>query len=153
MIDNLLPDEMARMAERIGEKKAHMTAMRMFVLSVLAGSFIAFGAIFATTVTAGSTLPFGITKLVGGVVFSLGLILVIVGGAELFTGNNLIVMAWASKKGEHPVVIAELDDRICRKSGRKYVYGGDDPAFRIPSGRSWTNGGQHGFHCCSEVFT
>lgn len=75
-----------------------MTAMRMFVLSVLAGSFIAFGAIFATTVTAGSTLPFGITKLVGGVVFSLGLILVIVGGAELFTGNNLIVMAWASKK-------------------------------------------------------
>ena len=98
MIDNLLPDEMARMAERIGEKKAHMTAMRMFVLSVLAGSFIAFGAIFATTVTAGSTLPFGITKLVGGVVFSLGLILVIVGGAELFTGNNLIVMAWASKK-------------------------------------------------------
>jgi formate/nitrite transporter len=98
MIDALLPDEMARKAEAVGVKKAHMGFMKTLVLGILAGSFIAFGAVFATTVTAGSTLPYGVTKLLGGIVFSLGLILVIVGGAELFTGNNLIVMAWANKK-------------------------------------------------------
>ena len=54
-------------------------------------------AIFATTVTAGaSDVPFGVLRLLGGLAFSLGLILVVVAGAELFTGNNLIVMAWAS---------------------------------------------------------
>lgn len=68
------------------------------MLSVLAGSFIALGAVFSTTVTAGSTLPYGVTKLLGGLVFSLGLVLVIAGGAELFTGNNLIIMAWANHK-------------------------------------------------------
>ncbi|MCL4163095.1 UNVERIFIED_CONTAM: hypothetical protein GTU68_029010 [Idotea baltica] len=72
----------------------------MFVLAVLAGAFIALGAVFATTVTAGAseTIPFGLTKLLGGVAFSLGLILVVVAGAELFTGNNLVVMAVASGK-------------------------------------------------------
>ena len=67
-------------------------------LAVLAGAFIALGALFATTVVAGAgdRLPFGIVRLLAGLVFSLGLILVIVGGAELFTGNTLIVMAWAS---------------------------------------------------------
>jgi len=69
-------------------------------LAVLAGAFIGLGAIFSTTVSAGTTgvLPFGVAKLLTGLVFCLGLILVIVGGAELFTGNNLIVMAWASRK-------------------------------------------------------
>jgi formate transporter len=67
---------------------------------VLAGAFIALGAIFATTVMAGAAgqLPFGLTRLLGGLVFCLGLILVVVAGAELFTGNNLIVMAWADGK-------------------------------------------------------
>jgi formate transporter FocA len=69
----------------------------MWVLAVLAGAFIALGAVFSTTVTAGAGgLPYGLVRLVAGLVFSLGLILVIVGGAELFTGNNLIVLAWAS---------------------------------------------------------
>ena len=66
---------------------------------MLAGAFIAMGAIFATTVTAGgSNLPYGVSRLLAGVAFSLGLILVVVAGAELFTGNNLIVMAWASRR-------------------------------------------------------
>ncbi|NJN96829.1 MAG: formate transporter FocA [Anaerolineales bacterium] len=67
------------------------------LLAVLAGAFIALGAIFATTVTAGAAdmLPFGIIRLLNGLTFCLGLILVVVAGAELFTGNNLIVMAWA----------------------------------------------------------
>lgn len=98
-VDALLPPEMAANAERIGVRKAHMNLVSMFVLAVLAGAFIALGAIFATTVSAGSgELPFGVARLLAGLVFSLGLILVIVGGAELFTGNNLIVMAWASRK-------------------------------------------------------
>jgi formate transporter len=98
-IDALLPPDMAASAERIGFRKAHMNPLSMFVLAVLAGAFIALGAIFSTTVSAGSgALPFGVARLLAGLVFSLGLILVVVGGAELFTGNNLIVMAWASRK-------------------------------------------------------
>ena len=97
-IDLLLPPEMAEQAEHVGVVKANMPALKTFILALLAGAFIAFGAIFSTTVTAASTLPYGVTKLLGGFVFSIGLILVIIGGAELFTGNNLIVMAWANKK-------------------------------------------------------
>lgn len=97
-LDMLLPFEMAQKAEEIGVQKANMDFMKTFVLSILAGAFIAFGAIFSTLVTAGSTWPYGITKLIGGLAFSLGLLLTILGGAELFTGNNLIVMAWANKK-------------------------------------------------------
>lgn len=96
--DSLLPPEMARKAEDIGASKAHMGIIETLALSVLAGAFIAFGALFSTVVTAGSTMVFGVTKLLGGIAFSLGLILVVVGGAELFTGNNLMIMAWANKK-------------------------------------------------------
>ena len=67
---------------------------------MLAGALVAFGSLFSTIVSAGAegVLPYGLIRLLGGLVFSLGLILVIVGGAELFTGNNLVVMACASGK-------------------------------------------------------
>ncbi|HSJ15626.1 MAG TPA: formate transporter FocA [Longimicrobiales bacterium] len=95
VFDALLPADMAARAEQIGVRKAGMDWLSTFVLAVLAGAFIAVGAMFATTVTAGSgDMPYGVVRLLAGVVFSLGLILVIVGGAELFTGNTLIVMAW-----------------------------------------------------------
>jgi len=98
-IDALLPGEMATRAEYVGVRKAETPALTMFTLAILAGAFIALGAVFATNTAAGSSaLPFGVAKLLTGLVFCLGLILVIVGGAELFTGNNLIVMAWASGK-------------------------------------------------------
>jgi formate transporter len=98
-VDALPPPEIARKAEAIGEAKARMRAATVFALSVLAGAFIALGAIFSTTVAAGgSDLPYGIVRLLAGVTFALGLILVVVAGAELFTGNNLIVMAWASRR-------------------------------------------------------
>jgi formate transporter FocA len=97
--DSLIPSEMAAKAENAGVTKARLGPYRMFSLAVLAGAFIALGAIFSTTATTGaSSLPFGVTKVIGGLTFSLGLILVVVAGAELFTGNNLIVMAWASRK-------------------------------------------------------
>ncbi|HSG17330.1 MAG TPA: formate transporter FocA [Anaerolineae bacterium] len=110
-MDALLPAEMALRAERIGVSKARMGLFTLFALGVLAGIFIALGAIFATTVTSptmganpvtgeqtATWLPFGIAKLIGGFTFCLGLILVVVGGAELFTGNNLIIMAWANRR-------------------------------------------------------
>ena len=98
-IDALLPGEMATRAEYVGVRKAEAPALTTFTLAILAGAFIALGAVFATNTAAGSSaLPFGVAKLLTGLVFCLGLILVVVGGAELFTGNNLIVMAWASGK-------------------------------------------------------
>ncbi len=99
-IDALIPPQMATKAEEVGVKKANMDWLNMFALAVLAGAFIALGAVFATTVTtgAGDKLPFGVTRLLSGLVFSLGLILVVVAGAELFTGNTLIVMAWADHR-------------------------------------------------------
>lgn len=99
--DALLPPAMARRAEAAGVVKANQPFLRTFVLSLLGGAFIAFGALFsvvATTPSADSTLPYGVGQVLAGVVFSLGLVLVVVGGAELFTGNNLIVMAWASRR-------------------------------------------------------
>jgi len=92
------PLEMAERMENVGVKKATMDPWSMFALAVLAGSFIGLGAEFFTLVITDSGLSFGMNKLVGGFVFCLGLILVVVAGAELFTGNNLIVMAWVGGK-------------------------------------------------------
>jgi formate/nitrite transporter len=90
---------MALKAETIGISKANLDFLSMSGLSVLAGSFIALGAIFATVALTGtSAVPYGWARVVAGVVFSVGLILVVVGGAELFTGNVLIVMAWADRR-------------------------------------------------------
>jgi formate/nitrite transporter len=108
----IMPADMAALAEEAGVRRASADLVTSLTLSLLAGVFISFGAIFATTVSAGNLaitpvdgsaafsaeLPYGVVRLLTGFVFSLGLILVIVAGAELFTGNNLIVMAWASGK-------------------------------------------------------
>lgn len=99
-IDALLPPDIAKRAEQVGIKKAGMDAASVFTLALLAGGFVAVGAVFATTTVSGAAgiLPYGVTRLLAGLVFSLGLILIVVAGGELFTGNNLIVMAWASRK-------------------------------------------------------
>ena len=91
------PLEIARKVERLGVAKAHADTLTFFVLAVLAGAFIAIGALFFVVVVSDSALGYGITRLLGGLAFSLGLVLVVVAGAELFTGNNLIAMAWASR--------------------------------------------------------
>jgi len=91
---------MAEKAVEIGIRKAHGSTLDLFVLGMLAGAYIAFGAIFATVVTAGAKdmLAYGVIRLLAGLAFTLGLILVVVGGAELFTGNNLMLMAWARRQ-------------------------------------------------------
>ena len=100
-VDALLPPEMALACEAAGAAKAGRDGTTLIILGVLAGAFIAFGAMFMTVVTTGAgDLPFGVARLLAGLVFSLGLILVIVGGAELFTGDSLMVVAWASGRIE-----------------------------------------------------
>ena len=97
-IDSYTPKEIADRIEKASISKSTQDTSRVFALSLLAGAFIAFGAVFFTFVTHDSTLGQGITKLLGGLVFCLGLILVVLAGAELFTGNNLLVMAYVDKK-------------------------------------------------------
>jgi formate/nitrite transporter len=97
-IDAYSPAEMAARVERAGVSKIHLPVLPVLALSILAGVFIAFGGMFYTLAITGSGLGFGPSRLLGGIAFSLGLVLVIVGGAELFTGNSLIVMAWASRR-------------------------------------------------------
>jgi formate/nitrite transporter len=94
-IDAYSPAEIAALVERSGKGKAWLPLDKLLMLGLLAGAFIAFGAALYTLTVTGSTLGPGPTALLGGLAFSLGLVLVVVAGAELFTGNNLIVMAWA----------------------------------------------------------
>ena len=99
LVDTLLPPEMALACEAAGAAKAGRDALALLVLGVLAGAFIALGAIFMTIVLTGAAaMPWGVARLLGGLVFSLGLILVIVGGAELFTGDSLMIVACASRR-------------------------------------------------------
>lgn len=98
-IEAMMPPAMALACEAAGAAKARRDALSLLILGLLAGAFIAFGAIFMTVVLTGSTgLPWGVGRLLAGLVFSLGLILVIVGGAELFTGDTLMIVAYASKR-------------------------------------------------------
>jgi formate transporter len=92
------PAQVALLVEQVGVKKATLPAVPTLALGVLAGAFIAFGAMFSTLALTGSPLGFGPGRVLAGLAFSLGLVLVVVGGAELFTGNNLVVMAWAAGK-------------------------------------------------------
>ncbi len=112
-IDALIPKDMASKAEGVGVAKADLGGFTMFALAILAGAFIAMGANYATTVWAGlgkivvsagkevaftTGLPYGLQRLLGGLVFSTGLIMVVVGGSELFTGNCLMPKVWSDKK-------------------------------------------------------
>jgi formate/nitrite transporter len=97
LIDAYSPSEMAQRVLQVGVGKARLRASDSIVLAVLAGAFIGLGAAFATLATTEPDLGFGPTRVLGGAAFSLGLILVVVAGAELFTGNNLVAMAWASR--------------------------------------------------------
>ena len=89
------PKEIARKVESVGVVKARLPLVPMLMLGVLAGAFIGIGSMFSVVIKADSSLSFGISAVLSGIAFSLGLFVVIVAGAELFTGNNLLVMAWA----------------------------------------------------------
>lgn len=90
------PREIAERVEAVGTAKANLPLVSMVALGMLAGGFIGLGAMFSTIVLSDAQLSFSFARVVAGVVFSLGLILVVIAGAELFTGNNLLVMAFVA---------------------------------------------------------
>src|SRR3954454_638640 len=92
------PAEIKEAVEKVGVKKANLPLLASFMLAIVAGGGVGFGALYFTIVASDPSFSFATVRVVGGLVFTLGLALVLVGGAELFTGNNLIVMAWASGK-------------------------------------------------------
>lgn len=96
--DAYSPKEIAERVETLGVSKARLPVLTVAMLGLLAGGFIGLGALYFTLVTSDTSLGFAAARLLGGLAFSLGLILVVIAGAELFTGNNLLVMAWASRR-------------------------------------------------------
>jgi formate/nitrite transporter len=96
--DVFSPREIAARVDSIGVAKARLPLLSMFMLSMMAGAFISLGAVYFVIVRSDPTLGFALKQLLGGVCFSLGLFLVVIAGAELFTGNNLLAMAWADGK-------------------------------------------------------
>jgi formate transporter len=92
------PAEIQEAIETVGVKKADMPIVPCFVLAVVAGGSVGFGALYYSIVASDADLSFATVRVLGGVVFSLGMAIILIAGAELFTGNNLIVMAWASGK-------------------------------------------------------
>ena len=97
-LDAFSPLQIAAKIETIGVAKAHLPILPTLMLGALAGVFIGLGALYYTVVISDSQLSFGAARVLGGLAFSLGLILCVIAGAELFTGNNLLVMAWADRK-------------------------------------------------------
>jgi formate transporter len=96
--DAFSPKEIARKVEDIGVAKARLPLRTMLMLGILAGAFIGLGALYYVIIRSDASLGIALRQLLGGMAFALGLILVTVAGAELFTGNNLLVMAWADRK-------------------------------------------------------
>ena len=95
-LDAYSPDQIAEKIETTGVRKATLPMLKMLALAVLAGGFIGLGALYYTVVVSDPFLGFALQRVLGGLAFSLGLILVVIAGAELFTGNNLMVMTWIS---------------------------------------------------------
>jgi len=94
--DSYSPQEIAERVQGLGLAKVRLPLLKTVLLGMLAGAFIGLGALFSTLVLSDSSLGFAASRLAGGVCFSMGLLMVVVAGAELFTGNNLLAMAWAS---------------------------------------------------------
>ena len=102
--DAFSPKEIAEKVESVGVAKAHLPTLQTVMLGMVAGGFIGLGALYYTVIVSDTQLTFGLARVLGGIAFSLGLVLVVIAGAELFTGNNLLVMAWADRK----ITLAEL---------------------------------------------
>lgn len=96
--DAFSPEQVAQRVQSIGVAKARLPFLSLAMLGVLAGAFIGLGALYFVLVASDPALGFAASRVLGGVCFSLGLLLVVVAGAELFTGNNLLAIAWADGK-------------------------------------------------------
>ncbi|TVM00672.1 MAG: nitrite/formate transporter [Candidatus Brocadia sp. WS118] len=98
VMDAYSPPQIASRIDHVALVKARLSLSQTFMLSILAGAYLGLGAQFSTFVISDSTLHIGLTSLIEGVVYSLGFILAVVGGAEVFTGNCLIIMGYVSKR-------------------------------------------------------
>ncbi|TLX89926.1 MAG: formate/nitrite transporter family protein, partial [Thaumarchaeota archaeon] len=96
--DSLQPSEIAEKMEKVGVQKVNLNSFSAFILAITAGAFIALGGIYFTFATSQIIVTRPFTQIIGGMVFSMGLILVVIAGAELFTGNHLAIMGLASRK-------------------------------------------------------
>lgn len=94
----LAPAAIEAKAEAAAVTKAQLPFGKAFVLAMFAGAFIAFGGLFFTVFLADTDLTWGLQRVIGGLCFCLGLVLVLLCGAELFTGNSLMVCALKSGK-------------------------------------------------------
>jgi hypothetical protein len=97
-LDPFVPAEIARRLEAISVQRASLPTRKLVLLAALGGVYIGFGGALATLVATDATLGYGLSKLAAGLAFSLGLFMLVVAGGELFTGNNLMVLAFASRK-------------------------------------------------------
>ena len=102
------PKEIAERVENVGVTKANLPFVAMSALGILAGGFIGLGAMFFTFIVSDPNVSFAVARVLGGIAFSLGLILVVVAGAELFTGNNLLVMAWVARRVSTAKLLKDL---------------------------------------------
>jgi formate/nitrite transporter len=93
--DAYAPREIAERLAELSVAKTRTPFVPLVMLGILAGGFIGLGGLFSVIVFSDSSLSFAASRLLGGAVFSMGLLLVVVAGAELFTGNNLLAMGWA----------------------------------------------------------
>lgn len=97
-IDAYAPAKMADKVGQVGVAKSHLSTLTTFALSILAGVFIALGIQLSMLVTHTATSNYGLNQLVGGAAFTLALVLIVIAGAELFTGNCLIAMSFMARK-------------------------------------------------------
>jgi formate transporter len=97
-LDPFTPEEIAKRLDAVSVNRAELPIRRLILLGLIGGLYIGFGAALATLVLTDNNLGYGLGRLTAGLAFSLGLIMLVVAGGELFTGNNLMVLALASRK-------------------------------------------------------
>mgnify|MGYP001159359478 FL=1 len=138
--DAFAPREIAQRVESVGVAKARLGTLPLLMLGGLAGAFIGLGALFFVLVKSDAALGYAASQVLGGVVFSLGLLLVVVAGAELFTGNNLLAMAWADGK----ITSAEVLRNWVLVCGANFVGAAGLAVLVFLSGHTDLNGGAIG---------
>ena len=138
--DAYAPAQIAQRIESVGVTKARLPTLQLLMLGVLAGAFIGLGAMLFALVKSDATLGFAASALLGGLVFSLGLLLVVVAGAELFTGNNLLAMAWADGR----ITSREVLRNWVLVCAANFVGAGGLALLVFASGHAGLNGGAIG---------
>lgn len=138
--DAYSPKQIAERVRSVGVTKARLPLLSLIALGILAGGFIGLGANYYNVVTSDPSLGYVATRLLGGLVFSLGLILVVIAGAELFTGNNLMVMAWVSNE----ITLAQMLRNLGVVYIANFIGAAGLAAIMVLSGQWQGNSGSNG---------